>query len=855
MTATPLPRKASLVSGRTSSSRIAHQTLTHGHTDGHEQTLQPLPASPPDQAQFQQQPQPQTNGNDRHSAASESHSAMSQWQSHLAMLPEDTQAKPRNTSDIDLLSSKEATTTPEKKKLFVRLDLRKLNGLNGSLLPPPSTAGSDSCLEEKTGAAKKAHARQPTKAKRQSADMSIRANSATAILDRHPHNQNNVNKQPNNHRQTTLPFQPMNDPPRISVKANIAPESAECSSSSSLSLSSPNTSHSATNTNTNTNTDTNTVSTMITSPVASVPASMDLAKDPEVKQELVETSITGDSSMLRVRGSRPRRAARIPSCTSSVSSVSSDSPTKQPSISREPSQSAQASQVKDVHTDDDGDYLESGSPQATKRRASSKSLSNPVAKKRTRGTNQGGDVIQKEPSTLAKQTHPPPSTQKRPAIKQPEKKVSGKEIDSITGDEYALKYNNDYCENCQGLGRFICCDSCPAAFHFSCCQPPVDPADLPDEWNCNECRAKKNPPKPSPKGMLKELMDNVNRMNPKAFKLPQEIRTFYKGVVTNSDGEYADAVDYKPTPKRTMAGHAAAAAQAAEEPYQLTDAKGEIRLCFKCNKSAYGGKMMISCEHCPLHWHLDCLSPPMASPPPSTRKWMCPNHSEHVLQAKQWRRKRKDAMAVTLTDPSAPNDGDIEVISDNDTSRPTRLSTRLARNSNQKVTSNNPSSPPSESKESQASIWDQDLSGVSFRIPERSIKLGFLNKMRSVHAKESIQSTHVKEDPAWQFDLLVAAMVASDHTSHVGTHGDGDRTSKPTKDAMLVDEGFSRRHEEIQDAVLSHLTDPEEREEYLRFRSFQRLVRETGAEGVMKQWLRLAEKEKEELAMQGLLGL
>lgn len=105
-------------------------------------------------------------------------------------------------------------------------------------------------------------------------------------------------------------------------------------------------------------------------------------------------------------------------------------------------------------------------------------------------------------------------------------------------------------------------------------------------------------------------------------------------VVTNSDGEYAETVDYKPSPKRTPAGHAAAAAQAMEEPYQLHDSQGNVRLCYHCHKSAFGSRMMISCEHCPLHWHLDCLSPPMASPPPSTRKWMCPNHSDHILVRK-----------------------------------------------------------------------------------------------------------------------------------------------------------------------------------------------------------------------------
>src|SRR5687768_11455819 len=42
-----------------------------------------------------------------------------------------------------------------------------------------------------------------------------------------------------------------------------------------------------------------------------------------------------------------------------------------------------------------------------------------------------------------------------------------------------------------GVGEFICCDSCPKVFHFMCCQPPVDPQSLPDEWWCNECRVRK----------------------------------------------------------------------------------------------------------------------------------------------------------------------------------------------------------------------------------------------------------------------------------------------------------------------------------------------------------------------------
>ena len=35
---------------------------------------------------------------------------------------------------------------------------------------------------------------------------------------------------------------------------------------------------------------------------------------------------------------------------------------------------------------------------------------------------------------------------------------------------------------------------------------------------------------------------------------------------------------------------------------------------------------MAACDFCPLIFHVDCLHPPMVSPP--TAFWMCPNHPE-----------------------------------------------------------------------------------------------------------------------------------------------------------------------------------------------------------------------------------
>ena len=40
------------------------------------------------------------------------------------------------------------------------------------------------------------------------------------------------------------------------------------------------------------------------------------------------------------------------------------------------------------------------------------------------------------------------------------------------------------------MGRFLCCDACPKAFHFTCVDPPMDDSDvehLEGEWFCREC--------------------------------------------------------------------------------------------------------------------------------------------------------------------------------------------------------------------------------------------------------------------------------------------------------------------------------------------------------------------------------
>ncbi|KAI8641918.1 hypothetical protein BD408DRAFT_443903 [Parasitella parasitica] len=208
----------------------------------------------------------------------------------------------------------------------------------------------------------------------------------------------------------------------------------------------------------------------------------------------------------------------------------------------------------------------------------------------------------------------------------------------------ANKKNHDLCDACGGTGQFLCCDACPNAFHLTCVEPPMDAEDLEklsDNWYCNECehkkmdakkpKSKKSKPKSKYDGVFNELIVDIEWRNPLEYRLPDDIINFFENVAADKEGDYHDTS----TSKRVRYKHGEV-----EQPdyYQLKDKSGEFILCYQCRKTALR-KPMIGCDFCILHWHLDCLSPPMASPPNPSKKWRCPNHIEHII--KPPRRQKK----------------------------------------------------------------------------------------------------------------------------------------------------------------------------------------------------------------------
>jgi hypothetical protein len=251
--------------------------------------------------------------------------------------------------------------------------------------------------------------------------------------------------------------------------------------------------------------------------------------------------------------------------------------------------------------------------------------------------------------------------------------------------------NNEYCETCRGVGHFICCDGCPRSFHFACINPPLDIDELPstvgdanDTWYCNVCKANRKPAEKGKgsrgvgkTGIFGPLLKHVEEENPSIFALPQDIRNYFKGVATANDGSYVNSLMLRPIKVNKFG------IVDEREPLRLKDKNGKSILCFQCGESAMpaqpllptspvskpkgrpsraaavvanaavtssttsslsaaeeeegkrGWRKIISCDFCNLYWHLDCLDPPLATMPSISRRWMCPNHIEHVLPSER----------------------------------------------------------------------------------------------------------------------------------------------------------------------------------------------------------------------------
>lgn len=195
--------------------------------------------------------------------------------------------------------------------------------------------------------------------------------------------------------------------------------------------------------------------------------------------------------------------------------------------------------------------------------------------------------------------------------------------------------NDDFCTTCGGAGIFICCESCPRSFHFTCCEPPLE--DCPeDNWHCLECLHKQRKPASYPPSLFGKLMQRLEGRNPSLFMLPEPLRnSTFIGVVTGDNGVYSDSTS---KPELTYRQRLAMSQQLPGfnhdrdlEIGALYDKNGKPYLCHCCGLSGSEGKMLAHCDYCPLTWHIDCLNPPLTTVKTIGSKWKCPNHVDDLM--------------------------------------------------------------------------------------------------------------------------------------------------------------------------------------------------------------------------------
>ncbi|KAI0971726.1 hypothetical protein F4678DRAFT_431666 [Xylaria arbuscula] len=277
--------------------------------------------------------------------------------------------------------------------------------------------------------------------------------------------------------------------------------------------------------------------------------------------------------------------------------------------------------------------------------------------------------------------------------------------------------NDDSCYTCGGNGELVCCDGCTFSFHFMCIDPPMDEGRIPDEWFCNECQMRYNPPFGNePKGILGPLLASLQRKNPRAFRLPESIREYFEGVRTGAEGEYEEAAPPKPKVNKKNA----------EEAFDFFRVRNGDKavLCHNCHKGATDNRPIIPCSVCGLNWHLECLNPPLALPP-ILRTWRCPCHVDDLLSdlpvrlapAHKYRKIKNMPVIEQSYSRGLANNGWIEVEED-------------------------------DSSEDEATAWKENKAfGRVFRVSAKGIKQDFISRVQQDRGRSKFQPRTV-DDPA-----------------------------------------------------------------------------------------------------------
>ncbi|KAF9892449.1 hypothetical protein FE257_001557 [Aspergillus nanangensis] len=278
-----------------------------------------------------------------------------------------------------------------------------------------------------------------------------------------------------------------------------------------------------------------------------------------------------------------------------------------------------------------------------------------------------------------------------------------RDVDTDKDDNENMEENNDYCRECNGSGQLLCCDGCIDSYHFSCLNPPLDPANPPEgDWFCPKCSVSRP---------MRSLLDRVANSPHEDFSLPMRIRDYFTGVRTSDGGKYEEVI---PFPKLNPRGGRGNRTGRYDDPYLLRihDHKGKLIFCHRCGQTSNGNRPIIQCDYCPCAFHMDCVDPPLAIPPvqkPNSDKphhnWMCPNHVHHDMFFLVKDEEGYD-MVKRIRRPKRPRLIDVEVL-------------------------------PTE-EESEA-LEEHEEQGILYRVSEKGLQLDFIQRVRQENEDVSVK--------------------------------------------------------------------------------------------------------------------
>ncbi|SCU89449.1 LANO_0D04962g1_1 [Lachancea nothofagi CBS 11611] len=254
--------------------------------------------------------------------------------------------------------------------------------------------------------------------------------------------------------------------------------------------------------------------------------------------------------------------------------------------------------------------------------------------------------------------------------------------------------NDDFCSSCRQPGIFLCCDTCPKSFHFACCNPPLDPDNLPEgDWSCAECQFKIRCPNKSVahklekeytstldnsqgKSIFGKLLFKLEFTNPRQFIPPVLIRDAFVDVKMGLHGEYTDGSMRGPLNEKqalnTGYGQSLTKMDQYNPDQHIDQESGELLICFKCRESKMGSidhpekeRLITKCDYCKTPWHLDCLPEvPRASFKNLGSKWMCPLHADSLIPNKKRRLVRHQRHFTPDSTHNFSNNGDVDIVLD-----------------------------------------------------------------------------------------------------------------------------------------------------------------------------------------------